>query len=186
MATVRKRTWTHKGEIRSAWVVDYTDQGGKRRLKTFGTKRAADAWMVDAAHEVKQGIHTPDSDSITVSVACELWIARAETECLQRSTVRQYRQQANLHIGPALGAGKVARLTGAGWEEFKDDLLRRLSRPMARKVMSSLRSVLAEAMRRGMIAQNVAREVKMGKRGRHTHKLEIGADIPTKEEIRVM
>src|SRR5262249_3551619 len=148
MATVRKRTWTHKGEIRSAWVVDYADQGGKRRLKTFGTKKAADAWMVGAAHEVQQGVHTADSDSITVSEACELWIARAEME-LERSTVRQYRQHANLHIGPELGRVKLSRLTAPRCEQFKDDLLRRLSRPMAKRVMTSLRMVIAEAMRQG-------------------------------------
>jgi len=35
--SIRKRTWTSpKGEQKEAWVVDYVDQGGKRRLKTFG------------------------------------------------------------------------------------------------------------------------------------------------------
>ena len=97
MATVRKRTWTYKGERHTAWVVNYADQNGKRRLKTFGNKKAADAWLVGAAHEVKQGTHTADSESITIADACELWIERGERERLERSTVRQYRQHAPAH-----------------------------------------------------------------------------------------
>jgi integrase len=35
MASVRKRTWTTGGKVKTAWVVDYFDQHGRRRLKTF-------------------------------------------------------------------------------------------------------------------------------------------------------
>jgi integrase len=182
MATVRKRTWTYKGETHAAWVVNYNDQNGTRRLKTFATKKAADAWMVGAAHEVKQGTHTPDSDSITVAEACELWIRRGELEGLERSTVRQYRQHAALHIAPTLGTVKLSRLTAPRVEEFKSGLLTRISRPLAAAVLTSLRSVIAEAMRQGLVSQNVAREVKLTSRGRHKHV----ATIPSKDEIRAM
>jgi integrase len=56
--SIRKRIWKSRGVEQTAWVVDYVDQLGKRRLKTFGTKKEADAWAVTARHEVKQGIHT--------------------------------------------------------------------------------------------------------------------------------
>ncbi len=37
--SVRKRAWTTpRGEQKEAWVVDYVDQAGKRRLKTFAKK----------------------------------------------------------------------------------------------------------------------------------------------------
>src|SRR5262245_24685935 len=43
--SVRKRRWrTSLGEIKEAWVVDYLDQGGARRLKTFDHKNEADAY----------------------------------------------------------------------------------------------------------------------------------------------
>ena len=32
MTSVRKRTWVYKGVKKSAWVVAYSDQQGKRRL----------------------------------------------------------------------------------------------------------------------------------------------------------
>ena len=52
VASIRKRTWRSAGETKTAWIADYFDQGGKRRLKTFPTKKAADAWLVTARGEV--------------------------------------------------------------------------------------------------------------------------------------
>jgi integrase len=43
MATVRKRTWRSGSETKTAWIADYFDQNSKRHLKTFATKKAADA-----------------------------------------------------------------------------------------------------------------------------------------------
>jgi integrase len=64
--SVRKRKWkTASGVENEAWVVNYTDQTGKRRLKTF-EKKNADDFGATARNEVRIGIHTPDSSSITV------------------------------------------------------------------------------------------------------------------------
>ncbi len=52
MASIRKRTWESGGETRSTWVVDYTDQAGKRRLKSFKRKKDAESWWTGAGYEV--------------------------------------------------------------------------------------------------------------------------------------
>jgi integrase len=39
MASIRKRTWKSSGETKTAWIADYSDQAGKRHIKTFGTKK---------------------------------------------------------------------------------------------------------------------------------------------------
>ena len=72
MASIRKRMWRSNGGERTAWIVDYLDQAGKRRLKTFAKKKDADAFSVKARHEVLQGIHTPESASITVAELSEI------------------------------------------------------------------------------------------------------------------
>jgi hypothetical protein len=47
--SVRQRIWKNsKDEPKEAWVVDYTDQAGKRRLKTFKKKKEADAYHARA------------------------------------------------------------------------------------------------------------------------------------------
>lgn len=36
MTSIRRRNWTSpKGEEKTAWLVDYVDNGGKRRAKQF-------------------------------------------------------------------------------------------------------------------------------------------------------
>ena len=182
MATVRKRSWTAGAERKTAWVADYSDQDGKRHLKTFPTKKAADAWLVTTRHEVVQGIHTPERDSITVAEAGALWIERGEREGLERSTLAKYRNHVDLHIKP-IGSVKLARLSAPAVEQFRDDLLGRVSRPMAKKVLGSLKALLAEAQRRGLVAQNAAGTVKIKARGREEAKLATGRDIPTKADV---
>jgi integrase len=71
--SVRKRTWkTAAGEERQAWIVDYADQAGERRLKTFRLKMEADAFETRSRFEITQGAHTPDSASITIAEAADL------------------------------------------------------------------------------------------------------------------
>ena len=67
MASIRKRTWKSGDEVKTAWVADYSDQSGKRHLKTFERKKDADAFLVAARGEVQRGTHTADSGSITVA-----------------------------------------------------------------------------------------------------------------------
>ena len=181
--SVRKRTWTTAdGEERTAWVVDYKDGAGKRRLKTFSRKKDADAWAPQTAVDVRKGVHTPESESVTVAEAAKLWLSRAELEGRERSTCEQYRQHVELHINPLIGGTKLARLTTPAVEGIRDKLVGTMSRPMAKKVLGSLKSILTEAQRRGLVAHNAASPVKIEIAGRHKRKLKVGEDIPTKGE----
>src|SRR6516165_10186682 len=183
MAKVRKRTWTNgKGE-HTAWVADYFDQAGKRHIKTFERKKDADAWLVTARGEMQRGVHIPESASITVAEAAALWLERSRLENLERSTLKQYATHVALHIAPSrLGAEKLARLSTPAIEAFRDELLRTGSRAMARKVLTSLKSILAEAQRRGLVAQNAATPVRVDVKKRLEGKLVAGRDIPSKAE----
>jgi integrase len=182
--SVRKRTWSAAGVTREAWVVDYTDADGGRHIKTFARKKDADAYRADVTVNVAKGIHTPESRSLTVAQAGEQWLAAAELERLERATLDHYRTHVIKHIAPRIGAAKLATLTTPQVNTFRDELLRDLSRPMARKVLASFRSIIIDARRRGTIAHNVAEGVRIGSDKRATRKLEVGRDIPTPDEVR--
>jgi integrase len=64
VASIRKRTWKSGGEEKTAWIADYFDQGGKRHIKTFSTKKAADAWLITTRGEVQRGVHTPENAAL--------------------------------------------------------------------------------------------------------------------------
>src|SRR5262249_60122442 len=73
--SVRKRTWTNRdGSQGEAWVVNYTDRGGVRRLKSFDRKRDAECFQIGVAGEVRAGLHVPESQSIMVAEAARLWL----------------------------------------------------------------------------------------------------------------
>ena len=81
-----------------------------------------------------------------------------------------------------MGGEKLAKLTTPRINVFRDELLKSMSRPMAKKVLVALKSILKDAKRRGNVAQNVASDVSITSYGR-TAKLEIGRDIPTRAEV---
>jgi len=189
--SVRKRTWENRdGSQGEAWIVNYTDQGGTRRMKSFELKRDADAFHATVNVDVRRGLHVPDSQSITAAEAARLWLE--SSALLERTTRVQYQQHANLHITPLLGAVKLSQLTVPMVRAFEDKLAKDRSPAMVRKVLTSLGSILADAQERGLVAQNVVHGLRsLRRRGkgaeqRHTHTLEVGVDIPTPGEIRAI
>jgi integrase len=183
--SVRKRIWrTSKGCRKEAWVVDYVDQFGGRHIETFERKKDADDFRASVNVDVRQGVHTPQSKSITVAEAAADWIAYVKLEGREHSTVGQYRQHVDLHIDPRIGREKLANLTTPLINKFRDELLTDLSRAMAKKVLASLKSLLRDAKRRGNVAQNVALDVKIGTDKRDKRKVEAGIDFPTLDEIK--
>jgi integrase len=187
--SVRKRTWTTpRGEQREAWVVDYSDQKGKRRLKTFARKRDADAYRAKAAVDIRAGIHIADSSSITVAQAGQLWLASREAAGVERTTYTGYREHLELHIVPLIGATKLSALTVPLVREFEDQLRQDRSPAMVGKVLVSLSGILTDALDRGLVAQNVAhhRRARQNGNGRQKHRLEVGKDIPKPAEMRAV
>jgi integrase len=194
--SIRKRTWkTAKGDAKEAWVVDYVDQAGKRRLKTFGKKKEADAFKTRARFEITQGTHTPDSASITVAEAAEKWLETCRARGLERSTIDAYAQHAKLHIGPFLGRRKLSQISTPGVREFEDGLrLDGRSPPMIRKILTSLGSLLSDAQERGLVSRNVVRELgSRRKKGvdrradrRQKGRVKVGVEIPSREEIKAI
>jgi integrase len=184
MASVYKRTWTGQdGRERVRWVCAYKDQHGRRHNKGFKARKDAKAFLVLTEGEVIRGVHTPESTSITVAEACELWLKRAELEQLERSTLKQYRNHVDFHIAPLVGSVKLSRLSTPVVEAFKDKLIETRSRPLARKILASLKSIVGEAMRRGLVAQNCAAPVSIDAKKRDQGRLAVGVDVPTKTEV---
>jgi integrase len=184
VVAVRRRIWATKNGRRESWVLDYYDQHGARHTETYSRKRDAEARQAAVQVDIKAGIHTASAKSITVAEAASDWITGVELERRERSTLAQYRQHADLHIVPRIGYEKLSDLTAPRITRFRDELLANMSRPLARKVLTSLKSILSDAQKRGNVAQNVALPVSIGPDKRGKGKLKVGVDIPTPEEIK--
>jgi integrase len=167
MATVNKRRWkAADGKFKEAWRIAYTDREGKRRFEQVPTKRQADARRIQIEGDLNKGVHVADAATITVAEACDLWIAAGEADGLEWGTLKQRRTLCRLHIKPLIGDRRLARLTVPEIETFRDALVATRPRVTSAKTVRALSSVLNEAMRRGLLGQNVATNVKVKNKSR--------------------
>jgi integrase len=184
--SVRKRRWkTRRGEDKEAWIIDYLDQDGKRHVETFNRKKDAVDREAKVRIDISRGTHVAPSASITVAEAAARWLKNVEANGRERSTLRQYQQHVRHHILPRIGGIRLARLTPTIVEHFRNQLLGNgiggegaLSRPLARKVLTSLKSLLRVAR-----YSHVAADVKIDSSKRQ-QRLEPGIDFPTPSEIK--
>ena len=175
---VWKRTWTNKDGVKSsAWCADYKDAKGRRVVRTFDLKRNAEAFAEKHRVDARSGLGIADSRAM-LKTAAERWIEQVKADGREPTTVAGYRQHIDKHILPRLGDVPLAHLTDRTVEQFRDRLLWEMSRPMARKVLSSLKALLKHNKHRAALGVGFKRDSKRLKR-----KLEIGVDIPLPEEI---
>ena len=190
--SVRKRVWKNRdGSRTEIWTATYTDQGGKRRARSFDLKRDADAFHATVSVDLRKGIHIPDSQSILVAEAARIWLEACESSGLEPTTIAAYRQHVDLHIIPLLGGIKLSALSAPMARAFEDTLRKDRSPAMVRKVRSSLGSILAEAQERGLVAQNVVRALRVRRQSAarvdaRAGTLKIGVDIPSPDEMRAL
>ncbi|RWQ54347.1 site-specific integrase [Mesorhizobium sp.] len=187
--SIRKRAWkTSKGEAKTAWIVDYVDGKGVRRLKTFAKKKDADAFASKADVEVREGVHVADRDTVTVEAAGKMWISGSEAAGLERSTVEAYRQRLDLHVSPFIGKEKLSKITVPAVRAFADQLRSEGRSPaMVKKAVTALGAILSDAQERGLVVRNAVKEMSRRRNGsekRAKRLLQPGVDIPTPAEIR--
>jgi integrase len=180
--SVRKKIVMTKGEPVTWWLADYRDGSGKRHQERFKRKAEAEAHEDKQKVAIRAGTHVSLNSNLTVADVAEKWIRKVEADARERATVRQYRQHIKIHIVPRIGAVKLAKLTKGHVEGFRDGLIsgdKALSRPLARKVLTSLKSML-KVVHCGHLAENV--RIEFSKRDKR--RLEPGRDIPTPDEIK--
>ncbi|NKX43995.1 tyrosine-type recombinase/integrase [Roseicyclus persicicus] len=120
----------------------------------------------------------------SVSDTAASWLKTCERNGLERSTIKTYASHLHVHILPRIGGLLVSDLTRSDIRDFMDGLLDDgVSRTMVRKVMVTLRSMLAEAVEREWVHHNVASDVRL-KRGNGRDRKRVV--IPTKDEIRTI
>lgn len=187
--SIRERTWkTKNGVEKSAYIVDYYAQTGKRHIKTFAKKKDALAFEAKTRIEVNGRVHIADRETITIAEAGKRWLEACGE--LERSTLAQYRQHLELHITPLVGKRKLTDVTVPFVRQFLDDLREEgRSDPMVRNVRVSLGAILSDAQERGLVVLNAVKEMSRNKKGRakakerHKEQLQVGVDIPTPQEV---
>lgn len=185
MASVRKRAWTHKGVKREAWVVSYSDQSGKRRLKTFEKKKDADGYRVEVEGEINQGIHTAWNESVTFEKAAEDFIRdcwrRQQVGDLTRGGVEGYEYRLMHYAMPHFSGRRLSVISSSDVQTFVDDLRKRLSAATVGGIYGALHVLFSYGVKRRWVKRNVLRDepCKLPKKQKRTA-------IPNKSDIRAL
>ena len=193
MASVRKRTWKiAAGEIKTAWIVDYTDNRGDRQRKHFQTKKTADTFRINVEGQMQAGTYRAPADKVTVQDACESFLEHCEgrnerDERMTRKMLVVYRGHINnyiLHAEHGIGARKLSQVTAGSVGNFRDRIRAAgVTLPTTRKILATLHSVLQFAISQDWVATNAAHRVKViGPRGEGSKKIE----PPSKGDMRAL
>lgn len=162
MASVRKRKWTHGDTEREAWVVAYTDQGGKRRLKTFDKKKDAEGYRQKVESEISDGTHTAVSESVKVTVAAQAFYRdndrRAKLGDITKGTALHYESDMRNGFLPAFGARNVASITAEELSAWVEKLRERYSAHSIHGHYIGVSTFLSFCVRQKWVKRNVLRD----------------------------
>jgi integrase len=135
------------------------------------------------------GVHISPSKAPTVKEASSDWLEASEALGLERATIKVYSDHVRLHIVPFIGHLKLSDLSVQVVRKFEDTLRQNgRSAGLISMIVRSLGGILADAQERGNSAHNAVKEMhrtrgKRRNKATQKRKLEIGVDIPAKEEV---
>lgn len=136
-------------------------ENGRRNRKTHytATRQEAAAWLAAAVRDLQQG-KRPVPEQESVAVFLQRWLADVAKRTVRASTLERYERLVRLHLEPALGHIRLARLTAAHVDGFYADLIAKgLAPATIRLAHATLHRALKYAKRRGAVASNVADDV---------------------------
>jgi integrase len=145
------------GRWRGAVVVTDSDTGARiRRAVSGGTQAAVRDRLRDLQRDLERGIGVKPGQPKTLTAYVAAWLPALRPR-VRPSTWRSHEQYLRLYILPALGTVPLARLVPTSVEHMTAGMIGRgLSPTTARGARTTLRMILRDAERDGIVARNVA------------------------------
>lgn len=172
--------WDRK---RKRYIVDLRDGSGKRRWKTLpeGTKKQ-DAVLEHAKvlKEIRQHTYRSAREMPRFGDLARDWLDDKRGD-IRQGTYEQYRGHIENHLIPALGGIKVDAITYPVVRKFLNTST--ASRATARKILTTLNSIMTYGIRCGYTTKNPVEHVERPKRDNEDREQ---IDIFSPEEIRAL
>lgn len=184
MASIRKRKWNSPdGKPNEAYVVNWTDQEGKRRLKTFDKKKEADAYRVRIEGEMERNEHVADRASKTFRDAAEEYFRDAERRSHtigvpSKASLYNYRNALDKYLLPEFGIYVITALDADHVQEFLDEWCKSLSPETVRNFRMVLNNIIRFAINKKWLRRNVLLD-----HGVRIRKKTPRVTVPTKTQI---
>jgi integrase len=150
----------------SRWRARYPDplRGGTTQIeRVFGTKTAAQDWLLDMQHSAKTGTFIdPAASARRFADVVDEW--RATWTDLEPKTKAGYASILNKHLLPRYADAPVANITPDAVQKLVNELATDHAPNTVRRVYTVLRAILALAVRRRYLASNAADQAKLPKK----------------------
>ena len=145
------------GRWRGAIVVTDPDTGTRVRRAVSGRTMAVARERLDKVRrDLEQGIGLKRGSPKTLAAYAAVWLP-ALRQRVRPSTWRSHEQYLRLYVLPAIGGAALAQLTPTSVERMTAAMIGRgLSPTTARGARTTLRMILRDAERDGIVARNVA------------------------------
>jgi integrase len=153
----RQRAGGRAGRWHAVIDTARTASGRRRQMtRTFDTLGEAHAWLAEQTSSQQAGA----PEDVTVGEFLRMWLDRQGS--LRPSTRRSYRSHVDRHVLPALGDVPLTQLNAVMVDRFVGSLADRgLAASTQRRVIATLRSALAHAVRVGLVPTNVASAIRV-------------------------
>jgi len=161
MASVRKRTWTSKGEKKSSWVVQW-QVNGKNKAKQFDKKKEADKFRLEIEAENYAGYNRGAPAHITLADLAERYLEYRWSEQKKGNykllSVENYEKQVRHHLMPIFDRYKVDRFNMKISERCLEEIYASCKPATCPKLRAKYRSIIQHGVNLGWIAQNYAKQ----------------------------
>lgn len=144
----------------SRWQCRYRGGNGKRRAKTFHSKREAERFLRRVHTDMERGDHRdPDAARQKFAALAAEYVANAHH--LKPKTLHGYQQSLTTVLLPVFGGMPVGRITRAAVQDWIDTQAGAFSPNTVRARVNVLRSVLNRAVRKDAIRVNPCQGVRL-------------------------
>lgn len=188
MASVAKRRWIHKGEAAEAWVVRYVDDKGVRRSKQFELKRDADTFRRKAEREMQDGLHTADTESLTLAQVAPEFLAHTDQRFrdgrIGAARHKKLHHMVKVRVLPLVGSKTLNKWEMRDVEKLFRDLIaeRGIKAVTARETIFDMKLLQDFAIKRGYMKRRPVDEALEEMRGIKKARVR----VPTEDEVRAL
>lgn len=138
------------------WVAVLSVPGGRRKYLYATTRREVADKLTAASAARDKGLPALD-ETVTVGAFLQRWLDDVVTPRARPRTLDSYRMHVRLHLEPAIGKIRLARLTPADVQRMMNEKSATGLQPATvHRIRATLRSALNHALRWGMVTRNAA------------------------------
>jgi integrase len=169
-------------EYRGKWVADWRDDKGRRFIKPFADKSAANQFLGEIEEKLERGTFKAPDELPTFETVAADWLAERATR-VQVGTIVGYETHLDLHLVPALGTRRIDRIRVAHLERFcRDGQAKGLAPQTVNKILTTASGVFDYAVRHEYVDPNPVEYVERCRRVVSAPTVAALADLPPDTE----